>query len=393
MIERLKRELDKIDIPQLAAELISIPSYSFLENQEKAIAEYIYQKFVTEGIECQLTEVSPGRFNVYGCIPGTREGKSLMLCGHLDTVPPYDMKDAFTAKIHNGRLYGRGSCDMKGPVAAMLATLFAVKRSGITLPGDLYFAGLADEEVGALGVNHFIKYGPVCDGTIVGEPTSLNIAIGHKGLEWINVYFEGNTVHGGNQDQGINAIEMAGRFINRVYQEYIPVLKGRRHPILGEPTINIGKIQGGDQPSTVAGSCRLELDRRFVLTERHDQVLDELRTLCQELHQEDPAFKADVQSMFEAGDFIPLRPFCIDKDDPLILSVLSALDAVHERKEITVFPAWSDAGTISNETESSCIVMGPGDLAVAHSSEEYVPISQLKAAAYIYGLTAIEYCR
>ncbi|MFR2965232.1 MAG: peptidase dimerization domain-containing protein [Anaerovoracaceae bacterium] len=133
------------------------------------------------------------------------------------------------------------------------------------------------------------KNGPAADGVIVGEPTSA-VAPGHKGPEWIEVAFEGKKVHGGRQKEGINAIEMAARFINKIYKEYVPVLESRTYPVLGDPTINIGTISGGDQPSTVPDKCVITLDRRMVPTETIKQVYEELEAIGRELHEEDPRF-------------------------------------------------------------------------------------------------------
>lgn len=393
MRERFIEELKKVDVAKLTSDMIKIPSYSFMENQEQEIAQYIYDVFQLEGIESELVEIKPGRYNVYGRIAGGGKGRSLMLSGHIDTVPAYDMADAFSGRIAEGKIYGRGACDMKGPVAAMMAVLIAFRRAGITLPGDVVFAGLADEEEQGRGVEYLVNNGPICEGTIMGEPTDMKIAIGHKGLEWIDVKVKGHKVHGGDKEHGINAIEMAARFINRIYEEYVPLLNTREYPVLGVPTINIGRIEGGDQPSTVAGECLIKLDRRCVPTETISQVYEELNLLCQALHQEDARFEADVNDVFAGENLLPHVPFCIDEGDPLVLSVQSAMAETLWSGEVTAFPAWSDAGAISSVTDSKCIVMGPGDLGVAHSIHEYIKIEDIENAARVYGLTAIGYCR
>lgn len=114
-----------------------------------------------------------------------------MLSGHMDTIPAYDMEDAFSGEIKDGCVFGRGSCDMKGPLAAMMIALAAIHRSGVKLAGDLYFTDVADEEEKGLGTKYLIEHGPAADGVTVGEPTDMKIAPGHKGLEWIEVTFYG----------------------------------------------------------------------------------------------------------------------------------------------------------------------------------------------------------
>ena len=352
---RFAEELAKIDVAELTSNLIKIPSYSFLENQEKGIAVFIHDLFEKEGIESKLIEIRPGRYNVYATLRGKKakkKGRSLMFSGHIDTIPAYDMNNAFSGRIAEGKIFGRGACDVKGPMASMIAAVIALKRSGTALQGDVVFTGLADEEEQGRGVEYLVEYGPVCDAVIMGKPTDMKIAIGHKGLEWIDVIVEGRKVHGGNKEEGINAIEMAARFIQKIYTEYVPVLNSRTYPVLGPPTINVGRIEGGDQPSTVAGECLIKLDRRCVPTESIAQVYKEIEEICSQLHEEDPRFNAVVRDSFaDAEPMLPHVPYCIDKDDPLVLAVQDAMAETEDCSwtgKVTAFPAWSDAGAISS---------------------------------------------
>lgn len=391
-IKAYSEALKEIDIGDIAADMVRIPSYSFLKNQEKEIASYIHHFFVKESIESRIVEIEPGRYNVEAMIKGKGEGKSLMLSGHMDTVPSYDMESAFEGAIVDGVLYGRGACDMKGPLASMMSAMAAIKRSGITLQGDLIFTGLADEEEQGKGAGYLVNNGPFADGVIVGEPTEMKIDIGHKGLEWIEITVHGKKVHGGNKEAGINAIQMAARLIDRIYNQYVPVLNSREYPILGAPTINVGTITGGDQPSTVAGECVITLDRRCVPTESISQVYSELDQIISRLHREDPKFNGTIRNVFD-GELMAHVPFCIDQKDRLVISIQEAMAAIERKNEVSAFPAWSDAGFISSNCNSQCVVMGPGNLAVAHSTEEQIKISDLQEAATVYGLTALNYCR
>ena len=402
--KRLLEELEKIDIAQLTSEMIKIQSYSFMEQQEREIAHYIDDYFKAQGIESEAIEIEEGRYNVVAKLPGKNSGKarSLMLSGHMDTVPAYDFEDAFSGRIEDGKVFGRGACDMKGPLASMMAAMTAIKRAGIELDGDLYFTGVADEEELGKGVKYLIKHGPHTDGAIIGEPGEMIIQLGHKGLEWIEVQIEGKKVHGGDYKNGINAIQMASRFINRICDEYVPVLESREHPILGVPTINIGKIEGGDQPSTVPGECTIKLDRRCVPGETIAQVYGELEEIAAKLHEEDPRFKATIRDMFEGANDMPHLPYVTEPTDPLVLSVKKAMCAESEARRgevidedgitLTVCPAWTDAGFLSSETDITCIVFGPGEVGVAHSVHERIEIEAMNRAAYIYAVTAMNYC-
>lgn len=397
MEKEFAAELEKIDVAQLTSELVKIPSYSFLEEQEKDIASFICELFKKEGIESDLIEIRPGRYNVYAKLRGKGKGKSLMLSGHIDTIPPYDMNNAFSGRREGGKVYGRGACNMKGSLSAMIAAVIALKRAGICLQGDLYFTGLADEEEQGRGVEYLVEYGPFSDAVIVGQPTDMKIAIGHKGLEWIDVIVSGRRTRCEGTDEGVNAIEMASRFVQAIYTEYAPKLKKRKHPLLGAPTVNIGRIEGGDQPSMIAGECLIKLDRRWVPEENSAQVYAELEEICSKLHEEDPRFNAVICDTYaDAEPMLPHRPYCIDKDDPLVLAVQQAMASAEGCQwsgEITAFPAWTDAGAISSVTDSKCIVVGPGELGVSHSVHEYVYEKDVQSAALIYGLTAMNYCK
>lgn len=382
-----------MDVVTLASDMVRIPSYSLLENSESALAAYIHRLLQTEGIETELTEAEPGRLNVTGVLKGSGRGKSLMLCGHLDTVPPYGMSDPFSGMVEDGKLYGRGACDMKGPLAAMLAAFVGIKRSGTALQGDLIFAGVIDEEQMGKGIEFLAKHGPFVDAAVIGEPTDMRLALGHKGLEWLKIAVIGKKVHGGSMDKGINAISMASRLIARIYGQYTPQLKQRQHPLLGNPTINVGKIEGGDQPSTVPGLCTLEIDRRWIPEESIEQVYTELAAIITELHDQDPQFNAEIKGYFNSGDLLPHKPFCTDESDPLVQSAYRAMHHTGYRKiKPTVFPAWSDAGVLAAYTQAKCIIMGPGDLALAHTSEECIETKDLQRAAQFYGKLALEYC-
>ena len=182
----------KKDAVQLTKEMVKIKSYSFMENQEEEISKYILDFFTENGITSYRTEIVPGRYNTFAILKGedSENNPSLLLTGHMDTVPAYDFKEAFTAREDADYLYGRGSCDMKGALAAMMCAMVNIKESGTKLKGDLIFCGVADEEEAGIGTESLIKTGPEATYAVIGEPTKLEIALGHKGLEWIEISFK-----------------------------------------------------------------------------------------------------------------------------------------------------------------------------------------------------------
>ena len=389
----VQQSIAGMDVIGMTSDMVKIPSCSNTEFHESEIVLYISNLLRKEGIQASVSEALPGRYNLVATLNGNGNGRSLMLCGHMDTVPAYDMQDHLSGKVKDGRLHGRGACDMKGPLAAMLAAFIGIKRSGISLAGDLVFAAVIDEEETGKGVENLVKNGPFVDAAVIGEPTNLQLAVGQKGLEWIRIDVAGKKVHGGRMKEGINAIAMAGRLIEKIYREYVPVLDKRVHPVLGRPTINIGRIEGGDQPSTVAGSCSLSIDRRRVPEESLDQVYDELSALIDALHDEDPKFNAELKSYFYPEILMAHNPFCTDENDPIVVSAKTVMQRMaFSDLELTFFPAWTDAGILAGFTQAKCIVVGPGDLAFAHTPDEFIETTQLVQAAQFYGELALEYC-
>lgn len=386
-------ELKGMDIAALTAEMVRIPSYSFMENQEDAISQYIVDFFQREGIEAYRYEIEPGRFNAVAILRGEAptSGNSLMLSGHMDTVQAYDFAEAFEGRRDGEYVYGRGSCDMKGPLAAMMAAMAAIHRSGTKLKGDLVFCGVSDEEEMGIGAKAMIERGPMTSAAIIGEPTELRVAVGHKGIEWIEATFHGTKVHGASEEQGVNAIASASKFVCKIESEYKPVLRSRVHPLLGRPTINVGTIVGGDQPSTVPDLCKVRMDRRCIVGETIPQVYGELEAILEELHAEDPSFRGEIRDVFD-GQTLPHEPFCTDAEEPIVRAAVKAVESRGVSGELTAFKAWADSGFMAAAGDCKCIVLGPGELSVAHSTREKVSIAEMNKAAEIYADIALQYC-
>jgi acetylornithine deacetylase/succinyl-diaminopimelate desuccinylase family protein len=387
--------IDPRQLIRTTEDLIRIPSFPGIDGQETKVAEYIQQKMIDAGIDCRLEEVIDGRKNVIACLHGTGGGKSLLLCGHTDTVPPYDMPDALNPRLEDGKLFGRGASDMKGPLASMIEALIAVKRSGITLKGELYFVGVIDEELRSYGAVDLIKKGFSADAAIIGEPTNLKLSIAHKGLEWFDFVFKGKTVHGGNQAEGINAISKAAHFINAVETELVPRLARRMDPLLGSSTVNIGVIRGGTQLSTVAGECTVSLDRRFLPSEKYEEVCGELQELLNQLSAQDPDFSCEMKvqdvSVMQEG-FVHL-PLAQTVDDGFIKLLQEKINLAFEQDtEITSFPAWTDAGLLSGYGKIPTVIFGPGTTKCCHSPAEFITTSELAKASLVYASFAVDYC-
>lgn len=396
-INLLKSVISEAEIISIIKELVKRPSYPGVENQETSVASWIHDFFGREGISSEVIPVVDGRCNVVARLKGSGNGKSLLLTGHLDTVPPYDMPgNPFEVEEKEGQLLGRGVVDMKGALACMMASMAALKRAKIDLQGDVIFAGVIDEENKSEGTIHLIESGIGADAAIVGEPTELNICVAHRGLEWFQFDIQGKTVHGGKQKEGINAISKAVNLIQRVDEKLIPKIESKTHSVIGTSSMNYGLIQGGTQPSTVAGHCFLQVDRRWVPGETYKEVVQEYQDIIDELHREDKDFrcKLKVMEVSVMKEGYVHEAMEIEKNHPIIDIVTRTTEEITKKTpKHTYFPAWSDGGLLSSYAKIPTIVFAPGNLESAHSANEYLEIEQIVPAALIYAITAIKFCK
>ncbi len=391
---KLREVVSEEEIVDLISKLVIIPSSPEAENYERDVAEFIHDVFAQEGIEAELKPVKDGRPNIIARIQGTGKGSSLMFNGHTDTVPAYNMDiDPYGGEVKDGKIFGRGSVDMKGPIGTMMMALIGLKRAGIKLKGDLYFSGVIEEEYKSFGTEDLIRNGPCADAAIVGEPSNLQIAAGHRGLEWLEIKIKGKAAHGGTAEKGINAISKAAKFINKVETELIPRFKDRTHDLIGPPTLNFGVIKGGTQPSSVADQCSIQVDRRWTPLETLDQVFTDLDDIIKDIQKEDKDFQATVERIPSNMATMDHMPMEIALDNPLVTSLEEITEDINNKKsEIISFPGWTDASLLSNFGKMDTVVFGPGDISCAHSEVEYIELAQIFPAYLIYALTAVKYC-
>jgi acetylornithine deacetylase/succinyl-diaminopimelate desuccinylase-like protein len=379
------------DVHDLLHRLVRTPSYPGVDRQEAAVVRHLAAFLDTHAIAYRVAEAAPGRPNLVAQVRGAAPGPHLLFCGHTDTVPPNvgaGAAEIDTREI-DGVLYGRGSVDMKGAVAAMAGALVRLKPQ--ISRGTVSLAAVADEEMQSLGTEALIASGFRADAAIVGEPTAGEIAIGHKGLEWLNVDFEGRTTHGGTPQAGINAIAAAAQFIHLVRTELVPELERRADPILGPPAINMGTIHGGDQPSTVAGHCRIQLDRRWVTTETVDEVFEDLERLLARVRDVFPGLRTAISRVPGGMATMVHGPVTIEPTHPIVAAARRALSDHGRTPVLTVFPAWTDASLLGREAGIPSIVWGPGELACAHSPEEHVALADVALAVDLYAATALHF--
>jgi len=219
--------------------------------------------------------------------------------------------------------------------------------------------------------------------------------VAHRGLEWFDFYFSGKTVHGGEQAKGINAISKAAHFIRAVEQDLLPVLDRREDPIMGKATVNFGLIQGGTQPSTVAGECKVSIDRRFLPQEKYTEVCAEFQALINLLASEDPEFMCQMKIMDISvmKDGYVHMPLAVAADESFISLFREKINQAYtQHTEIASFPAWKDAGLLSSYAKIPSVVFGPGEIKSCHSPHENIAVADLTKACLAYALMAAEFC-
>lgn len=394
LLRMLSEALDVDELVEITSSLVRIESHRDAPGRERLCAERIAAYFNDWGMDASLVPVLDDRPNVICSLHGSGAGRSLMLNGHIDTVPAYGMDiPAFEPAVRDGLLFGRGTVDMKGALACMMVAMRLLKNAGVSFKGDLIFTGVINEEDRSEGTEHLVRNGPVADRCVVGEPTGLSIMVGHRGLEWLEFVFTGKAAHGGTPERGVNAISKAARFIRRVEDTLMPELRKRVHPIIGPAVMNFGVIGGGTQPSSVADRCVVQVDRRWIPSERLERVLSEYEDIIAALRDEDPSFSCSMRRMESNMATMDHYPMEIPTSDQLVTDLAETLlDLGLPALPLAAFGGWTDASLISNFAGIPTLVFGPGDLAVAHSRREYVPVEELRTATLAYASLAEKTC-
>lgn len=375
------------DVVSLLSSLVSINSVNptLVDGQpgEKEVAWFVAGWLREAGLEADLQEVGPERPNVVARVPGTSGGRSLIFNAHLDTVGFGGMIDPLVPTIKEDRLYGRGSYDMKGGLAAIMLAARCLREAG-GAPGDVIVTAVADEEHSSLGTEAIVS-SLKADAAIVTEPTSLRVCTAHKGFAWINITTSGRAAHGSRADLGVDAIAHMGRVLADV-ESIERELKSRdAHPLLGFASIHASLIEGGQELSSYPDHCRVQVERRTVPGEVPEDVLGEVESKLALRAVEDPAFAATAELFFWR------EPFEASLDEGIVQSLLKvATEVLKGKSEVYGDTPWMDAALFS-AAGIPTVVFGPGG-AGAHSAEEYVSISEVVSCADVLAQTALEFC-
>lgn len=374
------------DTIALLRELISIDSVnpSLVQGGagEENVAQLVEAHLRASGLDVNVMEVAPGRQNVVGVLEGRGPGKSLILCGHTDTVGIEGMEAPFDPIDHDGRMYGRGSGDMKGGLAAILDAARKLASGGWDR-GRLIVAAVVDEEYASIGAEALVKDWHA-DAAIVAEPTGLKVAIGHKGFSWIEIITEGRAAHGSRPEEGRDAILNMGRVLQRLEALTHKLQTSKPHPLLGRASVHASIINGGRELCTYPDSCVLQLERRNVSGEAPDVAIKEVEEILEALRRADEAFVATARLMFDRPPY--QTPEGHDLPERLEKAVKST---GHEtcREGMTY---WTDAAILGQAGIPS-VIFGPGGEGF-HAPEEFVLIEDVKVCRDVFVLTARDFC-
>lgn len=336
---------------------------------EAAVAGRIAAALGAAGIDVERTESAPGRPNVVGIVEGRSPGRTLMLCGHTDTVGVEGMAAPFDPVVRDGRLHGRGSEDMKSGVAAMVDAAIRVARNGGLARGRLVVAAVADEEHASVGAEALVA-AHTADGAVVTEPTDLRVAAAHKGFEWVEVETSGRAAHGSRPADGRDAILHMGRVLGRLEAVEAGLAAGTAHPRLGRASLHASTIRGGQALSVYPDRSVLGVERRTLPGEPPDAGLTEVREALAALAQEDADFEASARQL------LTRPPHEIADDHPLCAGLRRILRRRGLDADPTGMSFWTDAAILAR-AGIPAVLFGPAGAGL-HGPDEYVEIDSVR---------------
>src|SRR3954454_12420266 len=360
------------EVAALVADLVAVDSVnpSLVEGGagEAAIARFIAEWAVANGLEARLLEETPGRPSVLVTAKGTGGGRTLLLCGHTDTVNVEGMSDPHSPRIDGDRLWGRGAYDMKaGVAAALIAARDAAARG---LAGDVVVAAVADEEHSSIGVQECLR-AVTADAAIVTEPTEMEVIVAHKGFVWAEVEVTGVSAHGSRPHLGVDAIVKMGPILTELGRLDV-ALGERTHPLLGRGSVHASVIEGGVELSSYPGKCVLGIERRTLPGETEADIERELDALLERCRTADPELVVQQRTL------LVREPFEVDAESEFVHAVReSATEVLGSAPEIACASYWADAAFIS-AAGIPTVMFGPSGEG-AHAIEEWVSLGDTEA--------------
>jgi len=373
------------DIAQLTSRLVAIDSVNPTlvpgGAGETEIARFISDWARKAGLETDIVEGTAGRPSVIVRAPGTGGGRTLLLCGHTDTVNVEGMVDPHVPRVDGDRLYGRGAYDMK---AGLAAALIACREAAAeTLAGDVVVAAVADEEHASLGVQEVLR-SVRADAAIVTEPTELAVVVAHKGFVWAEIEVKGRAAHGSRPHLGVDAIVKAGPILTALGRLDVELGDRTDHPLLGRGSVHASVIGGGVEMSSYPARCTIGIERRTLPGMSVADAEAELESLLERCRREDPELAVESRTL------LVREPFEVAPDAEIVneVSAVAALNGVSPAIEGASY--WADSGFIA-AAGIPTVLFGPSG-AGAHETEEWVSISDTETVARTLIETARRLC-
>jgi len=385
--QRVGAHLSPARTAAILADLVRARSQNPMDG-EAAVADYITEFLRRVGLEVTSPEVLPGRPNVVGRLRGSGGGPVVAFNTHMDTVPEGNgwTRAPFEGEVIDGRLYGRGAADAKGPLAAFLAAIEALAGSAVQLRGDLVMTAVVDEETGSRGARALVPALEV-DMAVVGEPTSMDVGIAHRGSLRPVLAVNGRTAHSSRPDQGVNAIYQSVPVVE-AFRSYADRIRGRTHPLCGSPSAAITMMSAGVAENVIPGLCELTLDRRMIPGEVEAEVVAEIEQVLADVRAARPDVDVRIARMLATtGGASELDP-----DHPLVVLALASAHAATGQQASVIGLSGACDMTHFRAHGVPCVVLGPGDSAQAHQPDESIDIRELHQGALAYSLVALEAC-
>ncbi|MGE5579976.1 MAG: ArgE/DapE family deacylase [Bacillota bacterium] len=388
-MESLRAFVSDERILQLLSDLIRIdsvnPSLVPGGRGEVEIAHRLGEYMQGIGLEVRYQEFLPGRPNVIGILKGTGGGKSVMLNGHIDTVNTAGMDiDPLYPRFEDGKVYGRGSFDMKGGVAAMVEAVAAIAGSGRRLRGDVIVTGVGDEEYASAGTEAIVREYKA-DAAINCEPTGLDLVLAHKGFAWMRTTVEGKAAHGSLPWEGVDAITKAARFLVELEKMASEEFPKRTHPLVGSGSVHASLISGGAELSTYPSKCVVELERRTIPGEDRDTVVREMEALLGRISAADPQFRARNEVFF-------YRPsFEVSPKEPIVQALQKAcVEVFGQEPAHSGTSPWLDSAILKDAGIPTAVFgpLGGG----AHSAVEWVDFRSVVDTARVLYQAIANFC-
>jgi succinyl-diaminopimelate desuccinylase len=415
LVDRVLLEVERAtdEVVDFTAAMIRIPTVNPPGEYYEECARFIGGRLeeLGFGIEYFAAEGRPEhtarhpRLNVVGTRAGLRARPTVHLNGHFDVVPAGEgwTLDPFGGVVRDGKIYGRGSCDMKAGIAAAAFAAEAIRRAGVPVPGAIEVSGTVDEESGGFaGVAWLAEHGRLSstrtDYCIIPEPLNVDrVCVGHRGVYWFEVAAHGHIAHGSMPFLGVSAIDGMGQLLQQIRDELLPVLAERRTAVPVVPpgarqaTLNINGIFGGQpvdgiQTPCVADTCRAVFDRRFLLEEGFDATRHEIEALIDRVRARMPRVR------YEVKDLMVVHPTRTPDDSPVIAAIEHGVERVLGRKPTRV----ASPGTYDHKHVARiagvphCVAYGPGELEQAHQPDEYCRVDDLVNSTKVLALAILE---